>query len=36
VAGSVGFAQLSWIGVPFALAALAMLRVSLRFGAAHA
>lgn len=32
VVADVGFAQLSWVGVPFALAALAMLRVSLRLG----
>jgi len=34
MAGSVGFAKLSWVGVPFALAALAMLQISLRLGAA--
>jgi DHA1 family inner membrane transport protein len=35
VAAAVGFSRLAWVSVPFALAALAMLRLSLRLGAAH-
>ncbi len=35
VAASVGFSRLSWVGVPFALAALAVLRLSLRLAAAR-
>ena len=35
VVAHVGFARLAWVSVPFALAALAMLRYSLRLGAAH-
>jgi MFS transporter, DHA1 family, inner membrane transport protein len=35
VAGSVGFSRLAWVSVPFALAALAMLRLSLRLADAH-
>jgi DHA1 family inner membrane transport protein len=35
VAGDVGFASLSWVGVPFALAAMAMLQLSLHLGAAR-
>jgi len=31
VVGDVGFAHLAWVGVPFALAGLATLRISLRF-----
>jgi DHA1 family inner membrane transport protein len=34
VASPVGFANLAWVGVPFALAALGMLHFSLRVGAA--
>jgi len=36
VAAEVGYAQLSWVGVPFALAAVAVLRISLRLGDAPA
>ena len=36
VAGQVGFSHLAWVSVPFALAALAMLRLSLRLADAHA
>ena len=36
VAGQVGFSRLAWVSVPFALAALAMLRLSLRLAAARA
>ena len=36
VAGQVGFSRLAWVSVPFALTALAMLRLSLRLGAARA
>jgi DHA1 family inner membrane transport protein len=35
-AGSVGFSRLAWVSVPFALAALAMLRLSLRLADARA
>ena len=34
VAGTVGLSRLAWIGVPFVLAALALLRLSLRLAAA--
>jgi DHA1 family inner membrane transport protein len=35
VVGLVGFSRLAWVSVPFALAALAMLRLSLRLADAH-